>query len=265
MLRTVFTKALRDGRRGLAGWSIAITLIVLLEAAIWPAMPDLAEMEKLIASYPEFMREMFNLEDFTTGAGFLNAELYSALLPILFLVYAIGHGARAIAGEEEAGTLDVLLITPVSTTRLVLERAAALAVQLAALGLALFVAVAVCSPIFGLGIGLSDAAAGSVSMVLLGIEFGWLALAIGASTGRRVLAVSVTAVAAVGSYVLYVAGELVTELEAWQPLSPFHQALAGGPLGAGLQAAYGWMALVAVVVVAASLPFFDRRDINAHQ
>jgi ABC-2 type transport system permease protein len=40
----------------------------------------------------------------------VNAELSSALVPILF--YAICRGARAIAGKEESGTLDVLLVTP---------------------------------------------------------------------------------------------------------------------------------------------------------
>lgn len=67
-----------------------------------------------------------------------------------------------------------------------------------------------------------------------------------------------------GAYVLYVAGELVAAIEPWQPLSPFHQALTGGPLGAGLPAAYLWMAAVAIAFVAITLPIFDRRDIAAH-
>lgn len=263
MLRNVFLKTLRDGRRGLVGWTIALVLIVLLETALWPAMPDMAEMEKLLASYPEVMRELFNLDDFATGTGFLNAELYSALLPILFLVHGIGHGGRAIAGEEAAGTLEVLL-TRVSPVRLPPERAAALAVQVAALGLALFVAVVACSAIFGLGVTVAAAATGSLAMVLLGVEFGWLALAIGAATGRRALAVSAAAAAAVAGYVLYVAGALVPAVEPWQPVSPFHQAIEGGPLGAGLPPAYGWMLLAGAVVLLAALPTFDRRDIHAH-
>ncbi len=56
----------------------------------------------------------------------------------------------------------------------------------------------------------------------------------------------------------------VSAVEPWQPLSPFHQALTGGPLGAGLPAAYTWMAVAAVLFLAAALPVFDRRDIAAH-
>lgn len=261
MLRNVFLKSIRDARRGLVGWSIAIALIVLAESALWPAMPDLTELEKFLQTYPEAMRELFNLDDFATGTGFLNAELFSALLPILFLVYAIGHGARAVAGEEDAGTLDVLLLTRVSPVRLTLERAASLATLLALIGVVLFASVVVFGAIFGLGVTAADAATGSLAMVLLGVEFGWIALAIGVATGRRVFAVGVTAALAVGSYLLYVAGALVSDVEPWAPLSPFYQALEGGPLGAGLPAAYGWMPLVGAVALAAALPVFDRRDI----
>jgi ABC-2 type transport system permease protein len=64
--------------------------------------------------------------------------------------------------------------------------------------------------------------------------------------------------------VLYVAGEFVEAVQPWQPASPFHQALTGGPLGAGMPLAYAWMVLAGAVVVAVALPVFDRRDIATH-
>jgi len=264
MLRNVFTKSLWDQRRSLSGWAAGVALLVLLEAALWPSVRGMAGFDELLNSYPQAMRELFNLQDFTTGRGFLNAELYSMVLPVLFVVFGIGRGARAVAGEEEAGTLEVLLVTPVSTTRLVLQQAAVLATATAALGAVLFAAVIASSPVFGLGIGVADAATGSLSMVLIGIEFGFLALAIGAATGRRAAAIGAAATAALAAYLLYAIGQLTDPVRPWLPLSPFHQALEGGPLGAGLPAAYAWMALAAAVVVAAALPVFERRDIAAH-
>ncbi|HEX7745568.1 MAG TPA: ABC transporter permease subunit [Micromonosporaceae bacterium] len=264
MLRSVFRKSLRDQRRALVGWSIGIVLLILLEAALWPSIRDMPDLSQFLQSYPESMRKLFNLEDFGTGTGFLNAELFSAMLPILFIVFAIGRGARSVAGEEEAGTLDVLLMTRVSPVRLVLQQAAALATAVFALGTVLFAAVLACSAAFGLGIGAADLAGGALAMVLLGLEFGWLALAVGAATGRRALAIGVASAAAVAAYVLYVAGQLVDAVKPWQPLSPFQQALDGGPLGAGLPAAYGWMPLAGAVVVALVLPVFNGRDIAAH-
>jgi ABC-2 type transport system permease protein len=264
MLTNVFLKTLRDQRRGLVGWSIGLVLLVLLESALWPTVRNMGNIEDFIASYPEAMKELFKLEDFGTGTGFLNGELYSLMLPILFLVYGIGRGARSVAGEEEAGTLEVLLMTRVSPTSLVLHRAAALAAGMLALGVVLFLAVAVGSPMFGLDVPLGEAAAGSLAMVLLGVEFGWLALAVSAVTGRHVIANAVASAAAVAAYVLYAAGGLVEELTAWQGISPFDQALAGGPLGGGVSWTFLWMPAAAVVFVAAAVPVFDRRDITVH-
>lgn len=264
MLRTVFTKALRDQRRSFLGWSLGLVLLVLLEAALWPSIRDMPDLQQFLNNYPEAMRKLFGLEEFGTGTGFLNAELFSALLPIVFIAFGIGRGARAIAGDEEAGTLEVILVTPVSARSLLLQQAATLATTAFGLGAVLFLATLGSSALFGLGVSAGDLAAATLAMVLLGIEFGWLALAIGAATGRRALAIATASGVAVGAYLLYVAGELVEAVQPWQPISPFHQALAGGPLGAGVQAAYGWMALAAVVFVAAALPIFDRRDVAAH-
>ncbi|WP_063034856.1 ABC transporter permease subunit [Nocardia grenadensis] len=261
MLRNVYLKCLRDQRRGLAGWSVGIVALVLLESALWPSISNTAGMREFVKNYPEPLRELFDLDEFGTGTGFLNVELFSMLLPTLFLVFAIGRGARAIAGEEEAGTLEVLLMTRVTPIRLVIEQAAVLATAAAALGTVLFVAVTVFSTVFGLGVAVAAALTGAVAMVLIAVEFGWLALAIGAATGHRVLAIALTSAFAVAAYVLYVASKLVDAVRPWGPLSPFHQAIEGGPLGGGLPAAYGWLLLAGAVALLAGLPVFHRRDI----
>ncbi|WP_068923135.1 hypothetical protein [Planobispora rosea] len=62
--------------------------------------------------------------------------------------------------------------------------------------------------------------------------------------------------------VLCAAGESVEALEPRRPISPFQQVLEGGPLGAGLPASYAWMVLAPLVLLAAALPMFDRRDIT---
>lgn len=264
MLTNVFVKTLRDQRRALIGWSIGLAVLVLLEAALWPTVRNMGNFQEFIANYPEALRELFKIDQFASGTGFLNGELYSLLLPILFLVYGIGRGAKAIAGEEEAGTLEVLLTTRVSPTSLVLHRAAALAVAVVGLGVVLFLAVMIFSPVFGLDIAVADALTGSLAVALLGIEFGWLALAVSAVTGRHVVAIAVASATAVAAYLLYAAGGLVDALEPWQGISPFDQALAGGPLGAGLPLVYLWMPAAAVVFVLAALPVFERRDITVH-
>ncbi|MFX0577857.1 ABC transporter permease subunit [Nocardia nepalensis] len=261
MLRTVFTKCLRDQRRGLIGWSIGIASLVLLESAIWPSFSNMSGMQEFLKNYPEALRKLFNLDQFVTGAGFLNAELFSMLLPILFLVFAIGRGARGVAREEEDGTLEVLLMNGVSPIRLALEQAGVVIASVGVLAIVLFGSLGVASAVFGLGVSIGAAATGALSMALLGIEYGLIAAAVGAATGRRVVALGAAAVLAVGAYVLYVASKLVAAVRPWGPWSPFHQAIEGGPLGAGLSVAYLWPALVGIGCLLVALPVFDRRDI----
>lgn len=260
-MRSVFAKSLHDQRRTLAGWGIGLALLVLLESALWPSIRNMPDLATFLNNYPEAMRRLFNLQDFGTGTGFVNAELFSAMVPILFLIYGIGRGARTIAGEEESGTLDVLLVTPVTTTRLVLDHAAALLTALLALGGVLYVSVLTASWVFGMGVNAADLIAATLATVGLAFEFGCLSLAVGAMTGRRAMAIGISSAGAVAAYLLYVAGELVEAAQPWQPLSPFDQALSEGPVGAGFRLAYLAMPAAGAVFLAAALPVFARRDI----
>lgn len=118
---------------------------------------------------------------------------------------------------------------------------------------------------FNLDVPLGEAVAGSLAMVLLGVEFGWLAVAVSAVTGRHVVATAVASATAVAAYVPYAAGGLVEELQPWQGISPFDQALSAGPLGGGVPWAFLRMPTTAAVFVALAVPVFDRRDITVHR
>ena len=127
MLRSVLAKTVRDGRRSLAWWSLGLLGVVLLTVGFWPSVRDSPELARFAQNAPDVLKAFTGGElDFATAVGYLEARLFALVVPVLFLVYAIGAGARAIAGEEEAGTLDLLLSLPLARTRLVLEKAGAL-------------------------------------------------------------------------------------------------------------------------------------------
>jgi ABC-2 type transport system permease protein len=264
LLNNVFAKGVRDQRWGLLGWGIGVGLLALIESAVWPSIRDMPNFDELMKSYPEAMRKLFNVQEMTTGTGFMNAELFTLILPMVFIFYGVSRGARMVAGEEESGCLEAVLVTPVSTRSVLLQKAAALAAGVVALGVVLALVLLACSAVFDMGIGLDETAAGCLAMMLLGLEFGWLALAVGAATGRRAVALGVGGAAAVAAYVLYALGQIVGSLEAYQPLSPFHQALHNGPLGGGAPLTLIWVAVGAVAVVAVAAPVFDRRDLRLH-
>ena len=260
MFTDVFGKTLRDQRRALFGWGGATAVLVLVMAALWPSVRDMFD-DDLLAGYPEAMQRLFDLEAMATGAGFLNAELFSIILPGMFIAYGIGRGARLVAGEEQDGTLEMVVVSPVPRGRILIHKAAGLAVGITGLGIALFAAVVLASSVAGMGIPFTHAAIGAAAMVLIGVQHGWLALAVGAATGRRGLAIAVSGTAAVLAYVLHVIGALIDAVAPWQPLSPFTQAIGAGPVSATLPLGFVWLVLAAVVVMAAALPLFARRDI----
>jgi ABC-2 type transport system permease protein len=262
-MRSIYAKALWDQRRSLPVWGSAVAAIVLLEAAMWPSMVDMPALDDYLADLPDSLTQVFSLDEMGTGQGFLNAELFTLVLPMLFLVFGITRGARMIAGEEEAGTLDLLLVTPLSTTRFLLEEALALISSVVVLGAAVLVSTLVGSAAFGLDIGLLAAVSGSLALTLLGIEFGVVALVVGALTGHRGLTLGIASALAGASYVLFLAGLFVDGLDLWQDFSPFQQALHSGPLAAELPTSYLWMVLVPVIAVVAAAPLWSRRDIGA--
>src|SRR6266511_1070057 len=103
-----------------------------------------AALNRAVQDYPEALKAFVGGElDLASGPGYLDGELFSLMIPLLLLLYTIAAGARAIAGEEEAGTLDLLLSHPISRTRLTLEEAGAMALQAGALAIGAAAALAV--------------------------------------------------------------------------------------------------------------------------
>jgi ABC-2 type transport system permease protein len=265
MLRTVLAKTLRDQRMSLAWWAGGLVVTVLMYASFFPSVRENAgQLNQYLENLPDFVRNLIGGLDFTTPEGYLQSELFSFIAPILMLVYAIGAGARAIAGEEEAGTIDLLLSTPVRRRRVLLDKFGAMVVATLGLTVVMWLSVLVIGPPFDLRPGLEGFTAMSLNTFLLGLAFGSLALAIGASTGHKALAIGVPAGIAVGSFIVNALGPSVDWLEPFRLASPFYYYSGGDPILSGLDPAHASvLAAISVVSVGYALWAFERRDLAA--
>jgi len=129
-------RGLRDHRRALAGWCGGIVAYSALIAAIFPSIEGSADFTKLLESYPDALKSLFGLSgggDIGTGSGFVDAELFSFMLPLLAIVLSVGSAARTLAGEEDAGRLELVLAYPVRRRDAVLAKGAAVGLDVAAL------------------------------------------------------------------------------------------------------------------------------------
>lgn len=261
-LHSVFERTLDEQRRALVGWVLGLAGLGLVMLGMYPSIRGNHDFAKLLEAYPQALRTLFGLADYTSGPGYLRAEIFSLTGPLLFVIFAVLWGTDLTAGEEERHTVDILLANPVSRGRVVVEKWAAMVVGVALTAVSLGVVLVLGGPLAKLHVGLAALSSALVSTAALTALFGTLGLAIGAATGHRGLARGLTALAAVGAYLLSSLPELVTWLRPIRPLSPWYHALGVDPLATGyrplhLAVVLGLTAAFLVVAIVS----FDRRDL----
>jgi len=263
---SVGLKTLRDQRRALIAWSASLVLLVGMYVAIWPSISGNPSMSKFLDQMPKAMRSLFAASgaDLSTPVGYVQVELLAFMGPLLMLIYCVAAGAAAIAAEEDRHTLDMLLATPVSRTRVVLEKLAAMVAGAALLGAVTTVALLGEGRLAGMALPAGGVIAAMTHMTLLGLVFGTVALATGALTGNPALSRAVPAMLAVIAYFVNGLAPVVSALRPIQKFSPFYQLSGHDPLRHGLS----WLAVgVAVstiaVLAAVAVAAFRRRDVAA--
>lgn len=263
MLPELYARTLLDNRRTLLGWSIGTTVVGVVYAAFYPQVAQ-GDMAATVETYPEAMREALRINDMGSAAGYLGSTVFGLLLPLLMMAYGVTFGARAIAGDEESGYLDLLLAHPLGRTRLALQRFASLVTgAVATAALVLLAMLAIRSGADLESIGIAEFTAQCAHLALLGITFGALAIGLGAGLGKRGSALSI----AVGIGVLtYIAGNLAGTigLDWLKYFSPFHYYIGGEPLRHGMRWGDATILLV-TTVVSTGLGFFrfNHRDLRS--
>ena len=261
-LRNPFTKALWDGRRSLLGWTLTIGGIAMMYTAFYPSISNPA-MADAIKNYPNSLKKTFAIQDLTSPQGYLGSYVFGLLVPILLAVFMVVVGTRGVAGDEETGTLDLILAHPVSRPRLLLSRLAALVVQsFVVCAVVYLLLLAISGPAKISAVGAGPLAAATLQLAFFGICFAALTLAVGAATGRRAAAIGAGTVVAVLGYFANNLAPQVKGLEWARFLSPYHYLSGNQPLVNGLDlASCGIMLGVSAVFVAAGLALFRRRDL----
>ncbi|MEY9213549.1 ABC transporter permease subunit [Thermobifida halotolerans] len=264
MRRNVFGRFLRDNLRALVGWLVGVIAVTALYSAFWPSMRDSGEaMDAYMESLPEGLMESMGWTTLSTVEGYLGATVFGLLTPVLLVIAAVSLGSRAIAGDEESGGLELLLAHPVTRTGVLLQRSAAAVVFVAVLGAAVFGTLLLLGPAIDAELPIDRLLAASTSVTLIALVYGTVALAVGAATGRRALALGAAAVLAVVGYLGNTFARQVEELEWLRFGSAFHYAMDPDPLVNGFDLGYTAVLLAVPVVLAAlGAVAFARRDVG---
>ncbi len=115
---TVCRYSLRRFRGQVLGWGVALALLAWMIMSVYDSIASQQEtIVRLISSYPKELMAFFGsggvgLTMFTPE-GFLAFEFFS-LMPVILGVFSVLMGSGLLVGDEEKGTLDLVLAHPVS-------------------------------------------------------------------------------------------------------------------------------------------------------
>ncbi len=266
MAAELLRRGIRDHRRALVGWSIGIAAYVGMIALVFTSVESSPQLNELLDSYPDVLKAFFGISgsaDITSGAGYLDLELFGFMLPLLVVVLALGSGARAIAGEEDAGRLEIVLSYPVRRRDALVAKGTAVAVEVIVVSAMAVLTILIFDPIVGFDISVVRMLEAFVLLVALGLFFGWLALAAGGAYPSRGLAIGVAAGVAAAGYLISGLHLVANWLDPLRFLSPFWL-VGSAPLqgGTDLAGAVVVVAVGAVLLVGGAI-LLERRDLEA--
>jgi ABC-2 type transport system permease protein len=258
----------RDRRRANLGWSLGLVGMMVFTALLWPSIEGSASFDDVIADLPDTIQAMIGAQggvSLGTPAGYLNARVFATVLPALLSVYSIALGARALAGSEEDGTIELVLANPVTRRRLAAERGLGAAACLAGLGAVAYVTLVVAGTPVGLldGVSPGRVAAACAGVTILAAFHGAIAFAAGAASGRHGVALGTAGTVAVAGYLL--AGLLAsTDTMHWlRAISPWQWLLSRNVLADGTPLLPLLIQItVGAALTAAGIHRFNRRDVR---
>lgn len=257
MTAAAFGLELRLRVRSFVLAGIGLMTVAAITGALFPAFGESLGKVDL----PQGVGDLLGGGDFATIAGWLDTEIASVYGPLVVAGSAIAAAAATIAGEEERRILALVLANPVRRTRLLLAKAAGIALLVAGLGLACWLGLLISVALAGGGIGAGKLAALALHLAFLGLAFGALALALGGVTGRRSVAAGASAAVAIA---MYLANGLAAVTADWiQYLTLFHYYEGHEPLRNGVDVGgLVVLAAVAAALVALAAAGFRDRDLR---
>jgi ABC-2 type transport system permease protein len=257
MFRTILSKTLRDYRVPILGWGYGLALLMVVGlAAATPALRD------AYASIAQSLRFLGDPVAVQTPEGYATTRYLQLFVPLLLSIWPILVGARMVRGEEERGTMDVILATPQPRTRVILEKLLALVIALLLIALLMALGTIAGEARADTQVNFGRAIQTALNVSLLAFFFAMVALLVSQFTSSRGAAVGLASGLMILAVLFDGTGRTVSG--AWvQYLSPFYYYNLNRPLVAGFNDAPGGAILLlglSLLFAGISVVLFARRD-----
>src|ERR1700674_4527433 len=262
-LRSVFLKPVRDYRIPIFGWGIGMGLVVV---------SPMASVATLLTT-PQARAQLVSLAaTFAWSADVIAVHPIGAYAPFkigififLIAVWPLLAASRMLRGEEDRGSLDVLLSLPHPRVAVALEKLAAMWTALLAMGLLIGLLVFAGGQKFGADFGLGDGLLFGLNLALLCAVIGGVALLISQFTQESGPAAGWTAGLLLVFIVLDMVHRVIPNTDWISRFSPVYYYNQSKPLVPSYGVNAGAMLLLlalTVILNGAAIWLFVRRDVG---
>jgi ABC-2 type transport system permease protein len=230
MSRPAFLMTLRLRTLALGLTALGMFAVIVMVGALFPAVGDSIGRLDL----PEGVADLLGGADYGSIGGWMRSEIGAVYGPLVIGATAIVGAVGATAGEEEDGILALTLAYPVRRSALLLGKAAAIAVEVALVGLATFLGLLAGVAVAGGGVSAGDLAALGLHLTFFGWATGAVGLAVAGATGRKAAATGAAAAYAVAGFLINGFAPLVDAIAWLKYASLFYYYTEGDPIGHGV-------------------------------
>jgi polyether ionophore transport system permease protein len=262
-LRSVFLKTLRDYRIPILGWGIGMGLVVVSPMASVATLLTTPQARAQLVGLAATFAWNADVVAVDTIGGYATFKI--GIFIFLIAVWPLLAASRMLRGEEDRGSLDVLLSLPRPRLAVAFEKLAAMWIALLAMGLLIGLLAFAGGQKFGGGFSLGDGLLFGLNLALLCAVIGGVALLISQFTQESGPAAGLTAGLLLIFIVLDMVRRVIPNSEWISRFSPVYYYNLSKPLVPSYGVNAGAMLLLLALTVllsGAAIWLFVRRDVG---
>jgi ABC-2 type transport system permease protein len=260
---SVYFKTLRDFRVAIIGWGIGFGVLVAFTIAAYETAVSSPAAKAALIATAKAWSWYWEAVGVDTPGGYAMWKLgWMLVFPAIWGLLA---GSRILRGEEERGSLDVLLSLPRSRVQVVLQKVAALVTALLLIGLLIGIITGLAGIRANAGFSFGDALLFGLNVALVSAVFAALALFISQFTRERRTAAGLTGALFGFAILLNSLAHTAPDTDGLAHISPVYYFGLSKPLipGHGVDSvAMLVLAAMALAPAALGIALFLRRDIG---
>jgi ABC-2 type transport system permease protein len=244
-------------------WGGGLGALAALVVAIYPSLRGNAQLDELLESYPDALKEAFGISEgwFSSVEAYLAGELMNLIAPLACSFFVIHSVAAAVCGPESRPVLETVLTAPVARRHYLGGVVAGVLAVLAGVVLVLAAIMLATSVVAGAGLQLAGTLAAIVTLWVFAAFSGGVAALLAGVSDRSVVVNGGAAGLLLVAYFTEVLGGLSDTVGSVRWMSPFHYYGSAITDGLDLPACAGLL-IVGLALTGIGCVAFERRDVT---